>query len=202
MSPHLDYCLKVFGFATAVTFGIWAPYSFWISTKWNSDNDAVQKALLSQVAAIATQVSIIAAPQVTEVATPYPSIERMLKNLEVFAALQYCDGKAGSLVVCKQLTASADLGSLFSSIGLPSSKTPSLTSYILPSTTFEVSYTPSSSMTTSASESMGYPPLPANMDKRRRSQGKTIAYVCGIVFITILVLGFMLWVFCVRERIG
>ncbi|KAF3041065.1 hypothetical protein E8E12_002078 [Didymella heteroderae] len=188
MSPHLDYCLKVFGFATAVTFGIWAPYSFWVSTKWNSENDAVQNALLSHVAAIATQMSFVAVPQITGVVTPRRNIEAMLKNLEALAALQYCDGKADQVAACKQFTASANLASLLSSIGSSSTQTPSLTPSIFPSTTFDVSYTPLSPSPTPTyeSNSMGYPPLPAIMEKRHRSQGKTIAYVCGIVFITIL----------------
>ena len=205
----IDFALKTLAFAVAVTFGIWTPFSFYVSSKWNEQDDAFQASLLSLVSGIAANMSkATATAQQDGASSPVLwSLDTRLRNLERLQALQYCDGKAERFVVCRQLTASLDYGSVVSDVASFSTSQAVVvetqtaivdTSITLTSST--ASLVPSQTITSvSEASGMGYPPLPDIMEWRQRPLGKEVALACGMIFIGILVCGLIVYWWCIRR---
>lgn len=89
LEKWVDWGIKVFGFAAAITFGIWAPLSYTATADGNDSNNAAQATAMSmQSSILAAQESMVTAQ--SSLADMQSSINLQLSAMGKMNAINFC----------------------------------------------------------------------------------------------------------------
>ncbi|KAF2255140.1 hypothetical protein BU26DRAFT_547169 [Trematosphaeria pertusa] len=196
----LDWSLKVLGVASAILFGIWAPISYKATANGNADNNASQDSLVSRLdemneqASSASSLQSSALYEARSAALALSAVRAKMNGLATLKVWEFCDGRAGDVRACSELSAAVTIDEVITSLvgnlsptsGNPgSSNTPTLSSIPPRSTT-------ASSRATNTPSPVG--------SATSRGVSVPLAAILGIVFGGLALLGLILGVLVSRKR--